>query len=642
MIKSIFILLKIKVMSFFSSKNKASVYKFSLDFLIIYFATFLAYFLRLEPTYIDYFPPALVVSIITFPIKVGLAVAFGLYRQSWHNISVKDLASIVKFSVISGLLTLGTREFLQGNVYWPLSISFIESMILIFGLSMIRMIRRLYYSYEKKAENNKSGNNVQKRVLVIGAGEAGTFLVREMQRHPESGLLPIGFLDDDTVKQKQNFLGIPVFGPLSSLKQVVKAYKIDQVLIAIPSADGGIVKNLVHDAQEASVQYRTVPGFHELLSGQASMSQIRDVDVQDLLRRKPVQLDLDLMAHYLKEQVVLVTGAGGSIGSEIVRQVVPFNPKKMLLVGRGENSIYLIGEELQKKFPDLDFECIVTDVRDRHSLEHVFSQKRPNVVFHAAAHKHVPLMEAKPNQAILNNVGGTKNLVNLSLKYKISCFVNISTDKAVNPTSVMGATKRVAEYIVELASRKSEDNQRFVSVRFGNVLGSRGSVIPKFKQQILAGGPVTVTHPEMVRYFMTIPEASQLVLQAGGIGKNGEVYVLDMGEPVKIVDMATELIKLSGLVPNKDIQIEFSGMRPGEKLYEELLTAEEGTNSTHHEKIFVAKKSSMDNDIFESYLEDLFFAATSGGADQIKSALKKIIPTFSYKEKKKDNNLQKA
>ncbi|ACF14606.1 polysaccharide biosynthesis protein CapD [Chloroherpeton thalassium ATCC 35110] len=623
------------------SKYKIPLFKHAIDSAIIFLSTFIAYTLRLEPIQADYFFPALVVSIITFPIKTGIGFLFGLYRQSWHNVGVKDLSAIIKFAAGYTLISLVIRALLSELIFWPISIAFIEAMILIFGLSLIRLTRRVVYSQRKKALI-KSKDKVQKRVLVIGAGEAGTFIVREMQRHPESGLLPIGFLDDDVIKQKQNFLGLPVFGALYDLKQVVDAEDIDQVLIAIPSVTGDVITKVVHDAQEASVQYRTIPGFHELLSGQASMSQIREVDVQDLLRRKPVQLDLALIAHYLKDQIVLVSGAGGSIGSEIVRQVVRFNPRKLILVGRGENSLYLISEELQKNFHGLNFLCKVIDVRDRNSLEHLFSREQPNVVFHAAAHKHVPLMELAPEQAVLNNVGGTKNLVELALKYKVSCFVNISTDKAVNPTSVMGATKRVAEYTVELASRQAQSNQRFVSVRFGNVLGSRGSVIPKFKQQILSGGPVTVTHPEMVRFFMTIPEASQLVLQAGGIGQNGEVYVLDMGEPVKIVDMATELIKLSGLVPNKDIRIEFTGIRPGEKLYEELLTSEEGTNSTHHEKIYVAKKGSMDSEVFENYLESLFFAASSGNGEDVKRVLKKIIPTFSYTETKKDNSLQKV
>ncbi|NPA31298.1 MAG: polysaccharide biosynthesis protein, partial [Chloroflexi bacterium] len=443
----------------------------------------------------------------------------------------------------------------------------------------------------------------------------------------EMGLEPVAFLDDDPAKQGSTILGVPVWGPLDRLPEAVRHLKVDEVLISMPSAPGAVVRKIIHACQEIGVAYRTIPALHEILSGQVLINQIRPVKVEDLLRREPVQLDLDSIASYLSGKVVLVTGAGGSIGSEIVRQVIRFKPRFMVLLGRGENSLYELEKEIRFRWPDLPYALVVADVRDETRLRQIFQRFRPQIVFHAAAHKHVPLMEANPEEAILNNVFGTQNVVQAALDFGVERLVNISTDKAVNPTSVMGASKRVAEYIVQAAAAQARPEQVLVSVRFGNVLGSRGSVVPLFQEQIRRGGPVTVTHPEMRRYFMTIPEAAQLVLQAAGLGDNGAVYVLDMGEPVKIVDLARDLIRLSGF-SEEDIPIVFTGQRPGEKLFEELLTAEEGVTSSRHEKIFVARTPPVAREWLEPRLERLYQAARAGDAAAIRQVLQEMIPTY--------------
>lgn len=604
------------------------IFKYLIDGIILFFATFLAYILRLEPTDLPYFQSALSASIMLYPIKIGVFYIAALHKQSWRNISVRDLLSIIVGVIIYSLIALVIAFFLRSNLLFPLSVPIIEGMVLILALSFVRLMARVVHFYIKTHKVPKE--NI-KRVLIIGAGESGTMIAREMLRHPEAGYQPIGFLDDDPKKIKKYFVGLPVFGETNKIEEIAKQKAIKEVLIAMPSEAGGVIRKMVHAAQEAKLKCRIMPAIHELISERVSISQIREVDVEDLLRRKPVQLDNSAINQFLHKKVVLVTGAGGSIGSEIVRQVIKFKPNTIILLGRGENSIYLIEEELNK-IEDLGVRLIpiITDVRDKESLKIVFQNYHPQVIFHAGAHKHVPLMESNPHQAILNNVGGTKNLVELAIEYNIERFVNISTDKAVNPTSIMGASKRVAEYVVEWGSRQSKENQCFVSVRFGNVLGSRGSVVPKFREQIKRGGPVTVTHPDMTRFFMTIPEAAQLVLQAAGLGQNGAIYILDMGESIKIVDMAKDLIRLSGFEPETDIKIQFSGIRPGEKLYEEILTAEEGTNTTRHEKIYVARKSRLNDETFEALLQKLFECAHNGNKEKIQTTLKEIIPTYCY------------
>ena len=426
-------------------------------------------------------------------------------------------------------------------------------MLAVAGMSVARVTIRFERERVGKQEAVNAGS--RRYVLIAGAGESGSMMAREMRRHPEKGLIPVGFVDDDPAKLRTRVAGVPVIASLNRLAAAARTSGADEVLISMPSADGDTIRRVVDQARKADLNYRILPAIHDLISGSVSISQIRPVNLEDLLRRDPVELETSLIRQYVTGRRVLVTGAGGSIGSEIVRQIARFEPAHIVLLGRGENSVFLIEQEMRRSYPSIPVSPVITDVRDMEKLEQVFSTHRPEVVFHAAAHKHVPLMEANPDQAIFNNVGGTRNLATLALEFGVARFVNVSTDKAVNPTSVMGASKRCAELIVRQAAERCKPHQHFVSVRFGNVLGSRGSVVPFFQKQIARGGPVTVTDANMIRYFMTIPEAAQLVLQAGGMDTPGAVYVLDMGKPVKIVDLARDLILLSGLEPGRDIEI---------------------------------------------------------------------------------------
>jgi FlaA1/EpsC-like NDP-sugar epimerase len=583
----------------------------------------LAFLLRFEHAWLDHSRQILFLMGVGFLIKAFVIWMFGLYRRSWTRVSMRDLESLaMSIFAVTVFYTSVTFAY-QPTLKIPRSIPLIEAVLAVVILGGLRVAARLVYEH---ALSVKAGPSAR-RVLIAGAGEAGTMIARELLRHPESGLVPVAFLDDDPAKRIESYMGLKVQGSVSDLPPVARDVGADLVLIAIPSAPGDVVRRIVDLAKKAGVEYRIIPGIYEILSGDVSVSQIREVDLEDLLRREPVRLDTSAISGYLVGQTVLVTGAGGSIGSEIVRQVARFRPEKVLLLGRGENSLFNIQRELAHSHPDLDFAVLVCDVRDADRLAYLFGLHLPDVVFHAAAHKHVPLMEENPDEAILNNVFGTRNLAELALEYGVSRFVNISTDKAVNPTSIMGASKRIAEKVVKNASGRVEDHQAFVSVRFGNVLGSRGSVVPTFREQIRRGGPVTVTHPDMTRYFMTIPEAAQLVLQAGGQAENGSVYVLDMGEPVKILDLANDLIRLSGFEPGRDIPITFTGLRRGEKLYEELLTAEEGVTATHHKKIHVANNGVILPD-FEENLERVRRAALTRDEHAIRKAIKALVPVF--------------
>lgn len=599
--------------------------KFGVDVALWSLAAPLAFWLRLENPWERYQDALAAYTILGIPLKALMIWAFGFHRQSWHGVGVRDLNVLVRGVGLGVVYLTAMVFFIHLFVPIPRSAGLIDGLVALFLMGGARLTVRLLH----EREGGRAVDGKVIRVLVAGAGEAGTMVAREMLRHPEAGLVPVGFLDDEPSKQHQRFIGLPVLGGLEALPKAVRKALADEVLIAIPSAPGGVVRKVVDLCRKAGVRYRIVPGVYEILTGKVSVSQIREVAIEDLLHREPVQLNTEEIAGYIENRVVLVTGAGGSIGSEIVRQAARFRPRRVILLGRGEHSLYQIERELERKWPELEYRSVVADVRQHDKLAHVFELHRPQVVFHAAAHKHVPLMENNPDEAVFNNVGGTRNLVELSLDGGVERLVNISTDKAVNPTSVMGASKRVAEYLVEWGGRRARPGQVFTSVRFGNVLGSRGSVVPLFREQISLGGPVTVTHPEMTRYFMTIPEAGQLVLQAGGLGRNGAVYLLNMGEPVRILDLAHDLIRLSGLEPGADIKIAFTGMRPGEKLYEELLTAEEGTEATKHQKIFVARNSGLPDAELTQLLERLFDAARKRDGAEIHLALKSLIPTYT-------------
>lgn len=514
--------------------------KFAIDLLLWSAAVPLAYLLRLETIPARYAPSVLIYLAIGIPVRATLIWVFGLHRQVWSMVGAQDLFNLTAAVGLDAVVMFFGAFGLRGWVFVPRSVPLIAGIVALLLLGGSRFAARLLHETVRRKAIGKG-----RRVLIVGAGEAGTMLAREMLRHPEAGLIPVGYLDDDLAKQRLRLVGLRVWGKLDDLPRVARRLKVDEILIAIPSAPGKVVRKVVEAARAAGVSYRIMPALHEILSGRVSISDLREVDLEDLLRREPVRLNVEEIAGYLEGRVVLVTGAGGSIGSELVRQVLRFNPREVILLGHGENSLFALSQELDRRRPRPPYRVVVADVRFREDLEHVFRQYRPQVVFHAAAHKHVPLMEENPVAAVRNNVVGTANVVELALKYGVERFVNISTDKAVNPTSIMGATKRVAEYLVQRAAQRAAPGQAFVSVRFGNVLGSRGSVVHIFREQIRRREPVTITHPEMKRYFMTVSEAVQLVLQAGGLGENGAVYVLDMGEPVRVLDLAKDLIRLS-------------------------------------------------------------------------------------------------
>lgn len=560
--------------------------------------------------------------VLSAAVMACLIAYYGLYRQTWRRIGVPDLLMLGRSVMLATLITLAAAFLLRGWLELPRSVPLLGGVLGLMLMGGVRLLARVLH--ERVPSDQRSD---QRRVLIVGAGEAGSLIAREMLRHPEAGMRPVGFVDDAPEKRGKSLVGLPIFGPVEMLSEVVQHEEVEEVLIAVPSAAGDFVRRVVDLAKYTGVSYRIIPGVFEILTGDVSLGQIRDVNLEDLLRRPAVQLNTAEIAGYLRNRTVLVTGAGGSIGSEIVRQILPFGPARIVLLGRGEGSIFAIQQELRRLAPDLPQVALIGDVRDAQRVEQVFREYRPQVVFHAAAHKHVPLMETTPSEAILNNVIGTRNVVAMALKYPVERLVNISTDKAVNPTSIMGASKRMAEKTVSAGAARAGAGQAFVSVRFGNVLGSRGSVVPTFMRQIRQGGPVTVTHPEMTRYFMTIPEAARLVLQAGGLAENGKVYVLNMGNPVKIADLARDVIRLSGA---HNIEVVYSGVRPGEKLYEELLTSSEGTDATTHSEIFSARLEHVDPTVLDADIASLEAAAYAGDSERIRSELNRVIPENKF------------
>jgi len=536
---------------------------------------------------------------IIIPMRMIVYYAFGLYSQMWTHASVPELLRIC-YAVTIDSAVAAALIFVLPHGGFPRSVLLIGWFLKIGALGSVRLALRLRYEWYRTRQATGRPCN---RTLIYGAGDAGAMLVREFAKHPELGCDVVGFVDDDPQKQGYSVAGKRVLGNRERLPEIVKTHGITHMVIAMPSAKGCVIRKVVEAGRGLGLHLKTVPGLFELVNGAVSVNQIRDVQIEDLLGREEVHVDLEAIAAYLSGEVVLVTGAGGSIGSELCRQVARFAPRQILLLGHGENSIYEIHMELSQRYPDCDIRPIIADVQDEARIKRVFQQHRPGVVFHAAAHKHVPLMECNPEEAIKNNVFGTYNVAKAADLFRVRRFVLISSDKAVNPTSVMGATKRAAEIVVQSIAQSS--HTVFVAVRFGNVLGSRGSVIPLFKRQIATGGPVTITDERMVRYFMTIPEAAQLVVQAASMGRGSEVFILDMGKPVRIVDLARDLIKLSGYEPGVDIQIECVGIRPGEKLFEELLTTAEGTQATQHERIFIALPNPGPPNLIHSFLEDM-------------------------------------
>lgn len=521
-----------------------------------------------------------------------------------------------QYKVLESRLTELTE--LQKSIEGVIMLDLFTTIMLLGGL---RMIIRLYHE-EFFAESKGPA----RRFLIIGAGNSGEALLRELMRRKDVQYDVIGFVDDDSAKQGMSIHGITVLGTVDELPKICQKHNIEEIAIAMPSANRQQLRCVVQICQGTKIRFRTVPSITDIASGKLKVSEIRDVDINDLLGRDVVQLDLGLIERFLKDKVILVTGAGGSIGSEMARQVCGFKPQKLVLLEQAENPLFFIDRELSMRFPDVTTKAVVCDITDKQRLERIFGEYRPEVVIHAAAHKHVPLMETNPGEAVKNNVAGTMNIAGAAEAFGVKNFVMISTDKAVNPTSIMGSSKRVAEmYIQDLNSTSKTD---FVTVRFGNVLGSNGSVVPIFKKQIAEGGPVTVTHPEMRRYFMTIPEASQLVLQAASMGKGGEIFVLDMGEPVKIVDLATELITLSGFRPGEDIEIAYTGARPGEKLFEELSIEGEDMLATKHPKIHIWKNIPKDRQTLRAEISKLIDVAQAQDHGKIVEVIKQLIPEY--------------
>jgi FlaA1/EpsC-like NDP-sugar epimerase len=552
-----------------------------MDSVIVLSAIYLSY-IPLHPSIENFGLQHLFISSLILLVCHHLfASIFNLYNKAWEYASIGELVAIVKAITFSIFVTAIFQFVLGYEIYGrALATTWMLHVLLIGGS---RFSWRVYRDQHIKATND------MKNVLVVGAGKAGTLITRQLLNNQDLGLMPSAFIDDDPNKYKLHIMGIPVAGTTKEIVQAVEKYKIDLIVLAIPSLSKDELTRIFDECSKTKVKTQIMPMIEDIMLGKVAVNQFRNVEVEDLLGREPVELDIDGISEYITGKTVLVTGAGGSIGSEICRQICRFSPKKLVLVGHGENSIYLIDMELRNSsLPSVEIIPVIGDIQDRARMFEVMEEHRPDVVYHAAAHKHVPLMEYNPRESVKNNVFGTKNVAEAADTFGVDTFVLISSDKAVNPTNVMGSTKRIAEMVIQQLSKVSKT--KFVAVRFGNVLGSRGSVIPLFKKQILAGGPVTVTHPDMTRYFMTIPEASRLVIQAGSLARGGEIFVLDMGEPVKIVDLAVNLIKLSGYSV-EEIGINYSGIRPGEKMFEELL----GENEVHGEaifpKIFIGKAS---------------------------------------------------
>jgi len=569
-----------------------------------------------------------VYALLALGTRLVVAYAAGLYRCIWRHASISELQRILYAAALSGVLTflLGTVGLTATGlapVRLPYSALVLDALLATGVLAAPRLLTRF------AGRRARSGGD--HRAIVVGAGAAGQMILRETRNNERLNVHVVAFVDDDPQKQQQLLGGVAVRGTVDDLPALIARHGADELIIAMPNARGSVVRRVVQAATDANIPSRILPALHDLISGRVKVSSLRKVEIEDLLRREPIVTDLGAVGTMTHGKTVLVTGAGGSIGSELCRQIANLEPTLLIVLDHSENQVFEITSEMRKRFPKLPLSPVIADIRDMARMNTIFTQFRPHVVFHAAAHKHVPLMEENVVEAVTNNILGTRNVVDAALEFGAERFVFISTDKVVRPTSVMGATKRVAEQIVQDAGES--EGRNFVCVRFGNVLGSRGSVIPTFLQQIRDGGPVTVTHPEMRRYFMTIPEAVQLVLQAGALGKGGEVFMLDMGEPVKIVDLARDLIRLSGLEEGSDIEIAYTGIRPGEKLYEEVLFGTEDVRGTEHPKVLRAINEQLDAELIDRV--DLLIRsvlARSGPSAELKDLLRTLVPDYERED----------
>lgn len=552
---------------------------------------------------------------------------FKCYDSLWKCGGEKEVASIFTacFCAIFPAVTLAVlaKQAINPAFY------IVNVMVIIVGMVSLRISYRTMRRIVMKTELRQNASDSQ-RVLIVGAGEAGNMIVRELFKRPELKKMPVGVVDDDKNKQGKCVYDVPVLGTIDDVEHIVKNHCIDEIIICIANINPKRKREIINICKKTDAKIKTIPGIYEIIDEKVNITKFRDVQIEDLLGREPIKMNLDDMNGIIKNKIIMVTGGGGSIGSELCRQIVKYEPKQLVLIDIYENNAYDIQQEIKRHFPEIDLKVLIASVRDEHKMDKIFEQYKPEIVFHAAAHKHVPLMEDSPCEAIKNNVFGTQNVVNLSDKYNVKKFVLISTDKAVNPTNIMGATKRCCEMIVQTKNKTSKTE--FVAVRFGNVLGSNGSVVPLFKKQIEEGGPVTVTHEEVTRFFMTIPEAVSLVLQASAMAKGGEIFVLDMGEPVKIIDLARNLIKLSGFEPNVDIKIEVTGLRPGEKLYEEVLMDEEGLQKTSNNQIRIGRPIKIDKAEFKKELNILKRVADNDQDEKVDLIMKSIVPTYVRRE----------
>ncbi len=586
-----------------------------------------------QPQHITGFGIAAAVTIV----RVGLLLAFNLYKPIWQYAAAKEFRALATAIIVATVGLIGLSMLLK--IAWVLFLidGFYNFALIGFTKFSAQIFQRDKRTIQKRAQSHKgamglhseSQPSMQKpptKVLIVGAGETGIGVLRALRNHPEKGYVPVGFIDDAPHKVSRSVAGLEVLGTTRDLTYIARKREIDEVVIAIPSAPGGKIRDIIRQCEYRGCQFKIVPNIHAILEGRASVSQIREVRFEDLLNRSTSQMDLAEVSKYLSGKRVMVTGAGGSIGSELCRQVAKLDPELLILFGRGENSLYHTDIELRESEPYLNRALVIGDIRDNAKVSQVTRKYRPDIIFHAAAHKHVKFMENHPDEAVKNNILGTQNLINTAIEHEVEAFILVSSDKAVNPTSVYGASKRVTEKLVQCKAK--QNRTRFIAVRFGNVIGSRASVIPNFKRQIAKGGPVTVTHREATRYFMTIPEAVQLLIQAGAMGNDGEILMLDMGEPIKILDLAQDLIRLSGLEVDTDIKIEFTGLEPGEKLYEELLTPQEGVTATKHQRIFVAQLEQIAERQLLSQIEELSQLADALDSEGIVTKFQELVPTY--------------
>ncbi len=608
--------------------------QFCLDLIVLITAFFLANLLRFDFQISEHWLfPALTQLPYVVLLQFTVLLLTGIYSFVWKYVGLAEVKAFIMSALIS-VLPLVLLRFGLPVKYWnwqvPISVIVMDTVLAFGGVLGVRVLRRaMYERYEKRRKELHGGREPKRRVLMIGAGRAGVMAVKEIQGRADVDLDVRGFVDDDLRKQGSVIHRVKVLGTSEDLPRLVRAHDIDHVVITIAQASRNELRRVVEICEKIPIKVRIIPGFYEILQGRVEVSRIRDVQIEDLLGREQVRLDEEGMQRFLAGKSVMVTGAGGSIGSELARQIARFNPTSLLLVERAEFALFNIDRELREAWPDLSIVPLTVDVCDEARMRSIFSTYDPQVVVHAAAHKHVPLMECNPTEAIKNNIFGTRRLGEMAGRFGVEAFVLISTDKAVRPTSMMGASKRVAELVIQ--DLDSRYDTRYVAVRFGNVIGSAGSVIPIFREQIRKGGPVTVTHPEMMRYFMTIPEAVQLVLEAGAMGEGGEIFILDMGEPVRILDLAKDTITLSGFKPYEDIEIVFSGIRPGEKLFEELQTDSESVAKTRHPKIFIGKIAAYPTEEVSSALSRLSLLAEDGHGDGLRHVLNEILPEANLK-----------